>query len=723
VTGGARSFSRAVPSHSKIAEGAGVACFFALLAIAASYPLVFSLRTTLASDLGDPLLVSWMLGWDADRLRHGLAGVWDAPNFFPYRHTLLYSEHFLGVAIFTAPLQWLTGNPVLVYNLAFLMSFVVTACGMYVLARALTGRWDAALVAAIIFAFHPFRASHTAHLQLLIVGWLPLSVWALHRYFRTRRLRDLLGSTVFFLIQALTSGYFAYFGLVPLVIVAAYELWRARLLSSRDFVQFGAHFGVAAALAVVVMFPVVSAYWQLRQESGLRRPLDEITSQSADVGDYASASPSLYLWGGMGRGRGEHELFPGLLAMGLALVAVKNRPRSGVVGLYTVILTAAFVLSLGREPHAFGQRMPVPGPYALWLRVMPGLDGIRVPARLAIVCQMALAVLAAYGAIRVIDRFGATSRAARISVVTVLLALVAAEGWARFGTPAFDYRGAARDREGYAYLKSLPKGGAIELPTQAEQLLREFDYQYMTLVHGHPIVNGHSGYVTPLATWLRGGHSPLRETGRQRDSMAMLRSIGVKYVVVHRGAYEDRSLLDELLTALSDDTQVIARRDFDDITIATLVPWEGPAVPEHLTPVPASSITARVSASPERIPFLFDGDPDSRWLTGTPQAGDEWVALDFDRSRDIALVRLQLGARSFGDYPRELAIDGGADGQVRLFRRSVLPEFARGVIVNGDYPHIDIALSPNQTRTLTLRQLGAAHTFFWSIHEMAVFER
>ena len=156
-----------------------------------------------------------MLGWDADRLRHGLAGIWDAPNFFPYRHTLLYSEHFLGVAIFTAPLQWLTGNPVLVYNLAFLMSFVVTGCGMYVLARALTGRWDAALVAATVFAFHPFRASHTSHLQLLIVGWLPLSVWSLHRYFRTHRLRDLLGSTVFFLIQALTSGYFAYFALDP----------------------------------------------------------------------------------------------------------------------------------------------------------------------------------------------------------------------------------------------------------------------------------------------------------------------------------------------------------------------------------------------------------------------------------------------------------------------------------------------------------------------------
>ena len=53
----------------------------------------------------------------------------------------------------------------------------------------------------------------------------------------------------------------------------------------------------------------------------------------------------------------------------------------------------------------------------------------------------------------------------------------------------------------------------------------------------------------------------------------------------------------------------------------------------------------------------------------------------------------------------------------------MLPEFARGVIVDGEYPYIDIVLPPNHTRTLTLRQLGTAHTFFWSIHELALFER
>ncbi len=73
----------------------------------------------------------------------------------------------------------------LTYNLAFIASFVQAGAGMYLLARALTGRRDAAVLAALAYAFTPFRIAHLAHLQWLMTGWLPLSLWALHRYFAT----------------------------------------------------------------------------------------------------------------------------------------------------------------------------------------------------------------------------------------------------------------------------------------------------------------------------------------------------------------------------------------------------------------------------------------------------------------------------------------------------------------------------------------------------------
>src|SRR5205823_1771864 len=207
-------------------EASGVVLLFATLAVVYTYPLVLGMGTHLPNDLGDPLLTAWTLGWDADRLRHGLAGVWDAPNFFPYRHTLLYSDHLLGIAIFTAPLQWLTRNPILVYDLAFLASFVLAGAGMYVLARELTGRREAAIVAGLAYACQPFRVSHLSHLQWLMTGWLPLALWALHRYARSRAWRDMFAAAAFFLLQSLTAAYFTYFALLPIGAVALVEAWR-----------------------------------------------------------------------------------------------------------------------------------------------------------------------------------------------------------------------------------------------------------------------------------------------------------------------------------------------------------------------------------------------------------------------------------------------------------------------------------------------------------------
>jgi hypothetical protein len=68
-------------------EAALVLLAFACLALLATYPLVLHLGRALPGDLGDPLFSSWLLGWDADRLRHGLRGFWDAPILFPSRHT------------------------------------------------------------------------------------------------------------------------------------------------------------------------------------------------------------------------------------------------------------------------------------------------------------------------------------------------------------------------------------------------------------------------------------------------------------------------------------------------------------------------------------------------------------------------------------------------------------------------------------------------------------
>src|SRR6185503_13066073 len=179
-------------------------------------------------DLVDTLLNAWIIGWDADRFRHGLRGLWDAPIYFPYHSTLAFSENLLGIAWLVAPVYWVTGNAVLAYNVAFWLSFAIAGLGMYLLVRELTDSRAAAAVAGTFYAFCPFRFAQISHIQMVATGWLPLALWGLHRYFRTHERRWLAVFAAGSCLQALSNTYVAYFMAVPIVAVAVDGLVAAR---------------------------------------------------------------------------------------------------------------------------------------------------------------------------------------------------------------------------------------------------------------------------------------------------------------------------------------------------------------------------------------------------------------------------------------------------------------------------------------------------------------
>jgi hypothetical protein len=703
-------------------EVAVLLCGLTLAAVAATYPLIQQMTTHLPGDLGDPVLVSWILAWDAHAFRHGLTRIFDAPSFFPYLHTLVFSEHMFGVALFTAPIQWLTARPPLVYNIAFIASFVQTGAGMYLLARTLTGRRDAAWLAALAYAFTPQRVAQFAHLPWLMTGWLPLSLWALHRYFSTGALRYLLACAAAYVLQSLTGSYFTYFALLPLAIVGIVEAWRVRPPLRRTVL----HLAAAALLCVLTLAPVVSAYYGARKEHDFRRSPSEIIAYSADLSDYVHAHNHVQLWRYGSWGTGEHELFPGAIVLILAGAALFTARRAPVpyVRIYAAIAAITLVLSLGPRPAAWGHVAPFAGPYQILLDYMPGLDGLRAPARSGMMVGLALCVLAAFGSGRVLDRVAPRHR---WLVVAALAIGLIAEGWsAPILTTRFDPLQNPDDRHAYTFLRqSGPDGAVLELPLSHIGDEREIRYQYLTLVHGHRTVNGSSGYTPALTQWLYSDdQSPLADISHLDVAVEFIRALGVRYVVVHRGAFDTPAMEAAVLRELEDDRpQVAAAHGFGQTIVFTLAA----AAPVHdsgARPVPASAIHARASHVSSRLPFLFDGNRDTRWLTGAHQTGREWIELSFDAPRRVAAVRMQTAERSFGDYPRELAIDILEGTGIRtVFRGSVLAAFGRGLSVDQKYPAIEIPLPDNRATGLRLRQLGVTSALYWSIHELEILER
>jgi hypothetical protein len=363
----------------------------------------------------------------------------------------------------------------------------------------------------------------------------------------------------------------------------------------------------------------------------------------------------------------------------------------------------------------------------LWLaRIVPGMDGLRVPARMSVLVLLALCVLAAIGAARLLAQLSRRGRAA--AVVALGVAMVA-EGWAApLALAPIDPHGRPADRSAYRWLAQQAPGAAVELPIVEWAIAPTLTYQYATLWHGHPIVNGYSGYGSALQTFLGGAASPLNDLDHIGDALALLRGVGVRYVLVHPRDYADPDL--GAATAAAIRAQAAAasesfrsgdvigfRLNGDDAPPAAAVPAG--------TRLRAGDFHADASDATDRLPFLFDDDGDSRWLSGRPQNGDEWLSLRFDQLRDVSRLELRTAPRSFGDYPRELLIESaGEDGsRTVLYREAMLVPYGRALAAGGPLPAIVIDLPSNRTRTLTIRQTGRTRRFFWSIHELGVYER
>jgi hypothetical protein len=253
-------------------------------------------------------------------------------------------------------------------------------------------------------------------------------------------------------------------------------------------------------------------------------------------------------------------------------------------------------------------------------------------------------------------------------------------------------------------------------------------FQYRALQHKHPIVNGFSGYTSPLVNLFTDSASPVVDLRQAGDFLRGLRSIGVRFVTVHPGQFRNRAFGKETLAALSGQAdQIEDRYASETMTVLQLRPLDPPVRwgDDRLREIPFEEVAVSASHSEERLPMAFDGDSDTRWLTGIRQSGDEWIDLQFGRPRRVARVRFEIASRSQGDYPRRLRVELSPDG--RQFDKvawedAVLPELLGGVVRSRGLLSVDIDLGGAPVSALRLRQTGETEVWFWSIDEMSLWE-
>jgi hypothetical protein len=317
---------RVGPPWRTVASAPTAAAAYVALTILATWPLVPGIARDVAWDLGDPVLVMWILSWDCEQILRILGGdlsrvstFFDANVFYPAPLTLAYSDHLFAQAIQIFPVWLASGNPILSYNLLFLSTFVLSGLGMYLLVRELTGNGAAAFVAGLVFAFAPYRLPQSSHLQVLSAQWMPFVLYGVTRYFESRRRGPLAGAALALILQNLSSGYHLLF-FPPFA--AAYVGWEiARRGRWRDS-RMWAELAVAGAVVAAATAPFLLPYAAMRNLWQTLRPVAEVSRFSADVYSYATAFSEQRIWGGILRAfpKPEADLFPGLVPLVLALV-------------------------------------------------------------------------------------------------------------------------------------------------------------------------------------------------------------------------------------------------------------------------------------------------------------------------------------------------------------------------------------------------------------------
>ncbi len=507
------------------------------LALLMTWPLAAGFGRLGRTTTMDGLYSTWNIAWVARTIVADPAHLFDANIFSPHRHALAFSEANILGGVVAVPGWWLTRNPYVALNSALIFAFASTLIGAYLLARRLSGSRPAAAVAAVLFAFCPYFFSHSAHIQLLMAGGIPLAMLALHRLADqpTPGRGVVLGVTL--ALQALACAYYGIFaGLMVGYGVLFFAVTRAPLRAR----QYWAAVAIAAAVAVLCVTPFFLPYLAMQRDEGFSRTTDDAARYSATLASYLASPAHAHQWlfriaRGMGWRSGE-VLFPGMLVVVLGLTGLVlslrrhaepdvAAPRPASTDAETAWLYGSLgVLALWAS---FG---PAAGLYAVMFRAVPLFTFLRAPSRFGLVTAFALAMLAAV-AVRTL----LVNRRRGAVAAFVLAALALAE----LNVLPFPWERALPVPAGYAVLARMPVAPMAEFPFYGERVAFPLHAQYMVLSAAHwlPLVNGYSDHI-PLD--FRQAAFVL-DSFPSVDAFNVLRAHRVRYIGLHWTMYGPRA--------------------------------------------------------------------------------------------------------------------------------------------------------------------------------------
>lgn len=398
-----------------------------LLAVAMTWPLAKHLQDRIPHDAGDPLLLTYILGWVGHALRENPAGIWDTNSFWPLDDAYLFTDTLMGYA----PAALLATSPasaLVVYNVLYIGTFALAFLGAYALLRQLGARVAGSAVAATAFAYAPWKLGQAGHLQVLSCGGIALALAMLargHGYslrggFKPERQRPgwivagWLTALWQFSIGAGLGIPFVYLLLGVGVVVGLH--WLAKRPSLRW--QTLAANGIGGSVFSLGVLWIADRHAVVaRAYPEAVRDVDYISWFSPTWQSFIISPEESRLWGAAHEAARadltwapEQALLVGFTLFALAVAGLIWSCWTGWQRLW-LALGGAVVFAISMGPNFLDHGSWA---WALLYEYAPGWEAIRTPGRLVIYLTLVLAVLAAGTLTRIADDADEVSHRARV---------------------------------------------------------------------------------------------------------------------------------------------------------------------------------------------------------------------------------------------------------------------------------------------------------------------
>jgi hypothetical protein len=737
---------------------------FVVLAAAYTWPLLPHVRSLIPSDPGDPAFNTFVLWWNATRLPFS-AGWWNAPQFFPTQGVAAFTENLAGISPTFDPVFWLTREPLTAYNVAYFLTWPLSAFAAFVVVRQLTGRDDAALLAGLAYGFSPYRTTGLAQIQTLASYWMPFCLLGLHAFLETRRRRWLVLFAVSWLLQSLANGHYMLFGGVLIV------LWLAYFCSTREHWRAGVGILLAWAVASLPLAAIMNKYRQIHEQFGLFRTENEILAFSATPDSWLQVSGDVWLWRGM-LPDGKDDLFPGLAAIVIVITALamaaggawpphKARFRRTRIGLAAVTLLSMAVIAVSL--YAGPWSVSVAGiplrvsslDRALVVAIAAGISLCLLTPRMRAALEkrsafvfytaavLTIALLCCGPVLRVngevmldpapyrlllalpgFDQLRMVTRFWMLGILCLSIAAGLAFHRVRLLTPS---KAAATGlllasaagvlADGWMPIMRMAappdRWSDIEARDRTEPLLElplgpdwDFAATFRAIDHERRVINGVSGYNPPYYVALTSGLA-----SRDPAMLEALASLG-SYEVIVNGAADHDAAIDRYVAKARGAT-LAAQSDSRRVYRIPQGSWQaelGPVIP---------IVKAEAVRQAAQVRFVFDGRIETGW-GDFPQQGDQWLSVELSGPRQVGGVSHAIGDYVL-DFPRRLAIELSSNGAQwdRVWEGPTAAPTVLAYIRAPREARLRFAFQPRTARFVRLLQLES-YPSMWRVSEVQI---